>query len=166
MLSKSGVDVEVTLPSDREITFTCTLERPRQLLFKAWTKAEHLRHWWGCEGSTVILCEIDLRVGGAWQLVMRMADGSDHPFRGVYREIVPNERLVYTERYDVAQFGSPEWLTTVIFEKVGSGVRVTHNILHRSREVRDGHLQSGMEAGTVQTLRRLDEYAARLALLK
>jgi uncharacterized protein YndB with AHSA1/START domain len=163
MLVKSGVDVAVTLPSDREVAFTCTFERPRHLLFEAWTKAEHLRHWWGCEGSTVTLCEIDLRVGGAWQMVMRMADGSDHPFRGVYREILRNERVVYTECYDVRQFGSPEWLTTVTFEEVGRGVRVTHSILHRSREARDGHLQAGMEAGSVQTLRRLDEHAARMA---
>jgi uncharacterized protein YndB with AHSA1/START domain len=132
-------------------------------LFEAWTKAEHLRHWWGCEGSTVTLCEIDLRVGGAWQMVMRMADGSDHPFRGVYREILRNERGVYTECYDVRQFGGPEWLTTVTFEEVGRGVRVTHSILHRSREARDGHLQAGMEAGSVQTLRCLDEHAARMA---
>jgi uncharacterized protein YndB with AHSA1/START domain len=163
MLVKSGVDVAVTLPSDREIAFTCTFERPRHLLFEAWTKAEHLRHWWGCEGSTVTLCEIDLRVGGAWQMVMRMADGSDHPFRGVYREILRDERVVYTECYDVRQLGSPEWLTTVTFEEVGRGVRVTHGILHRSREARDGHLQAGMEAGSVQTLRRLDEHAARMA---
>ena len=163
MLAKSAVDVAVSLPSDREITFTCLFERPQQLLFDAWTKAEHLRHWWGCEGSVVTLCEIDLRVGGAWQLVMRMSDGSDHPFRGVYREIIRNERVVYTECYDVVQFGSPEWLTTVEFEKVGRLVKVSHNILHRSREARDGHLQAGMETGSVQTLRHLDDYTARLA---
>jgi uncharacterized protein YndB with AHSA1/START domain len=96
-------------------------------------------------------------------MVMRMADGSDHPFRAVYREILRNERVVYTECYDVRQFGSQEWLTTVTFEEVGRGVRVTHRILHWSREARDGHLQAGMEAGSVQTLRRLDEYTARMA---
>ena len=162
MLAKGGIDVAVSLPSDREIAFTCTFGRSRRLLFDAWTKPEHLRNWWGCGGSTVILCEIDLRVGGRWQMVMRMADGSEHPFRGVYREIVRDERLVYTECYDVPQIGSPEWLTTVSFEELGGSVRVTHRILHRSREVRDGHLQSGMEAGSVQTLRRLDAYVARM----
>jgi uncharacterized protein YndB with AHSA1/START domain len=162
MLAKSGVDVAVSLPGDREIAFTCVFERPRHLLFEAWTKAEHLRRWWGCEGSTVILCEIDLRVGGAWQMVMRMADATDHLFRGIYRDIVRNERLVYTECYDVPKFGSPEWLTTVTFEEAGRGVRVTHSILHKSREARDGHLRAGMEAGSVQTLRRLDEHVARM----
>jgi len=162
MLAKNGVDVAVSLPSDREIAFTCVFERPRALLFAAWTKPEHLGRWWGCEGSTVTLCEIDLRVGGAWQMVMRMADATDHPFRGIYREIVRNERLVYTECYDMPKFGSPEWLTTVTFEEVDRGVKVVHSILHRSGEARDGHLQAGMEAGSVQTLRRLDEYVTRM----
>jgi uncharacterized protein YndB with AHSA1/START domain len=94
---------------------------------------------------------------------MRMADGGDHPFHGVYREIVPGERLVYTECYEAPQFGSPEWLTTVTFEESEGGTLLTHTILHRSREVRDGHLHCGMEAGTIQTLRRLDELVARMA---
>ena len=163
MLVKSSAEVIVTLPSDREIAFTRVFERPRHLLFEAWTIPEHLRQWWGCEGSSITRCDIDLHVGGAWRLVMRMADGSNHPFQGVYREIVPNERLVYSERYDAPHIGSPEWLTTVNFDDFDGGTRLTHTILHRSREVRDGHLQAGMEAGTVQTLKRLDELTAQMA---
>jgi uncharacterized protein YndB with AHSA1/START domain len=162
MLTKANAEVAVTLPSDREIRFTRHFDRPRDLLFAAWTKPEHVRHWWGCDGSSLSLCEIDLRPGGAWRIVMRMADGGDHPFHGVYREIVPGERLVYTECYEAPQFGSPEWLTTVTFEESEGGTLLTHTILHRSREVRDGHLQAGMEAGTIQTLRRLDELVARM----
>jgi len=70
---------------------------------------------------------------------------------------VRNERLAYSECYDVPRLGSPEWLTTVTFEHVGRGVKVTHNIRQKSREARDGHLQAGMEAGSMQTPRRLDE---------
>ena len=113
MLVKGNAEVTVTLPSDREIAFTRIFGRRPDLLFRAWTQPEHLRHWWGCDGSSLTVCDVDLRVGGEWHIVMRMPDGSDHPFRGVYREIVPNERLVYTECYDVPQIGSPEWLTTV-----------------------------------------------------
>jgi uncharacterized protein YndB with AHSA1/START domain len=60
------------------------------------------------------------------------------------------------------RFGSPEWLTTVTFEEIGRGVQVTYIILHRSREARDEHLRAGMEAGSVQTLRRLDEHVAQM----
>jgi uncharacterized protein YndB with AHSA1/START domain len=163
MLARSGIDVNVTLPSDREIAFTCIFKRPRHLLFEAWTEPKHLRRWWGCPGSELTLCEIDLRVGGAWLIVMRMKDGSEHPFRGVYSEIVRNERLVYTECYDAPRFGCPEWLTTVTFKDLGASVQVSHTILHRSREARDGHLQSGMEAGTLQMFEHLDQHAERMA---
>jgi uncharacterized protein YndB with AHSA1/START domain len=163
MLAKNKGEVTVTLPSDREITFTRVFERPRHLLFEAWTNPEHLRQWWGCEGSTLTVCEIDLRIGGAWHFVLRMPDGSEHPFKGVYREIVPNERLVYSECYDMPQIGNPEWLTTVTFEDLDGNTRLSHSILHRSREARDGHLQAGMEDGMVQTLNRLAEHTAFLA---
>jgi uncharacterized protein YndB with AHSA1/START domain len=162
MLAKSNAEVTVSLPSEREISFTRVFERPRRLLFEAWTKPEHVRQWWGCDGSSLTMCEIDLRVGGAWRFVMRMSDRSDHPFKGIYHEIVPHERLVYSECYDIPQIGSPEWLTTVTFEDVEGGTRLTHTILHSSREGRDRHLQTGMEAGTIQTLRRLDEHTARM----
>ncbi|MHB1675572.1 MAG: SRPBCC domain-containing protein [Acidobacteriaceae bacterium] len=162
MLAKGNLEVTVTLPSETEIRFTCFFHRLRQTLFEAWTRVEHIRHWWGCDGSSISLCEIDLRTGGSWKIVMRMSDGSDHPFRGVYREIAPGERLVYSECYEAPQFGSPEWLATVTFEEVAGGTRLTHTIRHRSREARDGHLQAGMETGAVQSLHHLDEHVGRM----
>ncbi len=166
MLARKNVDVEVSLPSDREIAFACRFQRSARLLFEAWTKPEHLRHWWGCEGSSITHCAIDLRVGGSWSLVMRMADASDHPFHGVYREIAQAHRLVYTECYEMPRFGSPEWLTTITFDETPTATLVTHTILHKSREARDGHLQAGMQEGTKQTFLRLNEYAAALDQLQ
>ena len=163
MIATENREVTVTVPSDREIQFTRIFERPRHLLFAAWTQPEHLRQWYGCEGSSLTLCEIDLRPGGEWRRIMRMPDGSEHPFHGVYREIVPNERLVYTECYDNPSIGSPEWLTTVLLEEVDGKTRLTHTIQHRSKEVRDGHLQAGMEEGTIQIFNRLDQHVANLS---
>jgi uncharacterized protein YndB with AHSA1/START domain len=162
MLETRSNEVTLMLPSDREIVVTRTFERPRHLLFEAWTKPEHMRQWWGCDGSMLTLCEVDLRPAGAWRVVMRMADGSEHPFHGVYREVKPNERLVYTEQYDMPSVGSPEWVTTILFEEVEGGTKLTHSILHRSAEARNGHLQAGMEAGTVQILNRLDQHVAAM----
>jgi uncharacterized protein YndB with AHSA1/START domain len=158
MLAKGNSEVSVTLPSETEICFTRFFARSPQLLFDAWTQPEHVRHWWGCEGSSISDCAMNLRVGGAWHIVMRMLDGSDHPFRGVYREIVPGEKLVYTECYDVPRFGNPKWVTIVTFEAVEGGTVLTHTIRHNSREARDGHLQAGMQAGAIHTLQRLDEH--------
>ena len=162
MLAKGNVEVAVTLPSETEICFTCFFRRPRQVLFEAWTRPEHIRHWWGCDGSSIPVCEVDLRIGGTWKIVMRMADGSDHPFHGVYREIAPGERLVYSERYDMPQVGSPEWLATVAFEEIEDRTRLTHTIRHRSRQARDGHLEAGMETGAIQSLHHLDELTEML----
>jgi uncharacterized protein YndB with AHSA1/START domain len=163
MLVKANPEVAVSLPSDREIQFSTTIDHPRHLVFEAWTNPEHVCHWWGCEGSTLTVCEIDPRPGGAWRIVMRMADGSEHPFKGVYREVVPDERLVYSECYEMPAFGSPEWLTTITFEDLGGRTKLTHPILHRTAQARDGHLQAGMEAGSIKTLQRLAERVAQLA---
>jgi len=159
MLAKGNLEVTVTLPSETEIRFACFFRRPRQILFEAWTRPEHIRQWWGCDGASISVCEIDLRIGGSWKIVMRMADGSDHPFHGVYREIEPGARLVYSECYDAPRFGSPEWLGTVTFEETKGGTQLTQTVRHRSRQVRDGHLQAGMEAGAIKSLHRLDELA-------
>jgi uncharacterized protein YndB with AHSA1/START domain len=162
MLVRSSVEAIVTLPSEREIRFTSILPHRRRLVFEAWTKPEHLRRWWGCEGGTLSICEVDLRIGGAWRLVMRMPDGSEHPFKGLYREIVPSERLVYTECYDNPQIGSPEWLTTITFEDANDKTKLTHTVLHASREARDGHLSSGMKDGAQHQMRRLDEHVGEM----
>lgn len=158
MLAKVNGEVSVTLPSETEIRFNRFFARSPQLLFDAWTQPRHIRQWYGCQSSTITDCEVDLRVGGSWHLIMTMPGGSDHPFRGVYREIVPGEKLVYTECYDVPQFGRPKWLTIVTFEAVERGTVLTHTIRHSSREARDGHLQAGMEAGSIRALNRLDEH--------
>jgi uncharacterized protein YndB with AHSA1/START domain len=150
----------IALPSDREIVLTRLFDAPRHLVFEAWTQPEHVKRWWGCDGSSLSVCEIDLRPGGAWRFVMRMADGSDHPFKGIYREVVPPERLVYCECYDVPSIGSPEWLTAVSFEEQDGKTKVISTVLHQSAEARNGHLQAGMEAGAIQTMERLAEHVA------
>lgn len=162
--TKSEVEVSVTLPSETEIRFKRFFARSPQMLFDAWTQPEHIHRWWGCEGSSVSSCEMDLRVGGSWHILMRMPDGNDHPFKGVYREIVPGKKLVYTECYDVPQIGSPKWLTIVDFEAIAGGTMLTHTIRHNSREARDGHLQAGMEAGEIQALRHLEQHTLGTAM--
>jgi uncharacterized protein YndB with AHSA1/START domain len=148
----------VTTPTDREIVMTRVFDAPRHLVFEAWTKPEHVPHWWGWRGSTLPVCEIDLRPGGAWRFVLRKPDGKEHAFKGVFREIATPDRLVYTECFDDASVGSPEWLTTVTFEEHGGKTKLTSTVLHKSKEARDGHLKAGMESGAAHTLDRLAEY--------
>jgi uncharacterized protein YndB with AHSA1/START domain len=156
--AKNNPVFTLTTPSDREIVITRVFDAPRHLVFEAWTKPEYLARWWGWRGSTLSVCEINLRPGGGWRSVLRMPDGKEHAFKGVYREIGAPERLVYTECFDEASVGSPEWLTTATFEEQDGKTKLTIMALHKSKEARDGHLKAGMEAGAAHTLDRLAEY--------
>lgn len=148
----------LTTPSEREIVITRTFDAPRELVFGVWTTPEHVRRWYG----TLSVCEIDLRPGGAWRYVISPPDGSEHPFTGVYREIDPPERLVYTEAYDVEGLRDHPALVTVTFEERDGRTTMTSVSLYESREYRDGHLSSGMESGMVEALNRLAELLVTL----
>src|SRR6188474_883021 len=89
---------KVTTPSEQDIEMTRLFDAPRHLVFEAMTKPEHVKQWWGRlgEGYSVPVCEIDLRPGGAWRFVNRTPKGQLVAFRGVYREVMPPERVVYT----------------------------------------------------------------------
>jgi uncharacterized protein YndB with AHSA1/START domain len=163
MLARNDAETSIALPSDTDIAITRLFSCPAHLLFDAWTKPEHLKNWWGCENSTMTVCEIDLREGGNWRYTFRMADGIDHPFSGTYREIVPGRRLVYSERYEMPMFGNPEWLTTVTFDEANGKTLLTHLIQHKSKVARDGHLQAGMKEGATQTMDRLEQEVAAMA---
>lgn len=156
--TKNSPSFTLTTPSEREIVMTRTFETPRHLVFEAWTKPEHVVRWWGCQGGSVPACEADVRPGGAWRRVLRTPDGKDHVFKGVFQEIAPPGRLVYTECFDEPSLGSPEWLVTVAFEEHDGKTTLTSTMLHTSKEIRDGHLGSGMEAGVTYILDRLAEH--------
>src|SRR5262245_27473915 len=127
----SNPKLSVTLPSDREIVLTREFNAPRRLVFEVWTTREHVMQWWaGCDGNTLMACEIDLRVGGVWWIVVRGADGGEYTVKGVYREVVVPERLVHTQVLDVETHSRGEALVTVVFEDLAGGTRITETILH------------------------------------
>ena len=162
MLAKNSA-MTLLLPSEREIVLTRVFDAPRGLVFEAWTKPEHVKQWYGCSIMTLPVCEIDLRVGGAYRYVMRSPDGGKHTMQGVYREIMPPRRLVYTEQYVTEGFTSNEALVTVIFAEHDGMTTLTSTILHQSKADRDGHLGSGMERGAAEVYDRLAAYLATMA---
>jgi uncharacterized protein YndB with AHSA1/START domain len=151
----------VTTPSDREIRLTRLFDAPRHLVFEAMTTPEHVTRWWGRlgEGYSVPVCEIDLRPGGAWRFVNRHPNG-EAAFYGVYREITPPERLVFTEIFEA--FPDTESLVTAVFSEEGGKTRLTATVLYPSVEVRDGVMQSGMAKGAAISYDRLEEVVAEL----
>jgi uncharacterized protein YndB with AHSA1/START domain len=157
----SKAAMTLTLPSDREIVLTRVFDAPRRLVFEASTKPEHVARWWGPKGSTLPVCEMDFRLGGAWRFVQRDPNGQEFGFRGVYREIVPPERVVQTFEFE----GMPGHvaLETVTFEEQGGKTKLTSRLLFDSVEDRDGMLQSGMEKGAAETYDRLAEHLRTMA---
>jgi uncharacterized protein YndB with AHSA1/START domain len=150
----------VTLPSDTEIVLVREFDAPRDLVFEACTKPEYVSQWWGPRGSSLTVCEIDFRIGGEWHYVNKMPDGSEHPFRGVFREILAPERLSYTWIYDVAPFNQFEAIETMVLEEIDGRTLATTTVKHETKEARDGHVNSGMEGGAAETLDRLEELLA------
>ena len=153
---------KTTTPSDREIVLTRLFDAPRSLVFDAMTKPEHVRRWWGIldHKYSVPVCEIDLRVGGAWRFVGRGPHGDGPEFYGVYREIAPPERLVFTEIY--APFPEVESVVTSLFTEEGGKTRLTVTARYPSMEVRDMVLKSGMEKGAALSYDRLEDLVREL----
>jgi uncharacterized protein YndB with AHSA1/START domain len=152
--AKSSHALKIELPSDREIVLTRTFDAPRALVFKTMTDPALIPKWWGPHGSTTIVDKMDMRPGGEWRFVHKAANG-DTAFRGVYREIVPPERLVYTFEWE----GLPGHVSTetVTFVEEGGKTTVINRALFDSVEDRDGMLRSGMEKGAAETMDRLAE---------
>jgi uncharacterized protein YndB with AHSA1/START domain len=146
---------KVTMPSEREIVIERVFDAPRALVFEAWTKAEHVAHWWDPSGTPLAVCEIDLRPGGAFRFVNGGADGAKYPFTGFYREITPPARLV---------FGTPspasndESGATLVFSEHAGKTTLTMTIACQSKADRDALLQMRVDVGTTKTLDNLDEY--------
>ena len=153
---------KVTTPSDHEITITRLFDAPRQLVFEALTRPEHVRKWWGILDDRYLVteCAIDLRVGGAWRFVGKGPDGQAPAFYGVYREINAPERLVYTEIFE--PFPDVESVVTQILTEERGKTRITITSLYPSLEVRDMVLKTGMEHGAALSYDRLEEVAHQL----
>jgi uncharacterized protein YndB with AHSA1/START domain len=155
--------LKVTTPSDLEIAMTREFDAPRHLVFEAMTKPEYVRRWFGCDAFTLPVCEIDLRVGGAYCFTMRTPQGVDSTLQGTYREVVRPERIVFTERFSMPGFTSDEYQVTSTFVEVGGKTTLTTTILHTTKENRDGHLSSGIEKGVEPAYDRLADVVATMA---
>lgn len=146
--------VKITTPSDREIVITRIFDAPRAVVFEAWTKAEHVTHWWDPSGVPLAVCEIDLRPNGAFRWVNRAPDGGEgHSFTGIYREIAPPEKLVF----------GPEPGGTLVFTEDGKKTKLTITIKCKTKMDRDALLEMRIDAGTAQTLENLAAYLPKIA---
>lgn len=152
--------LRITTPTDREIEMTRVFDAPRNLVFDAWTKPELLKGWLGVRnGWSLAVCEIELKVGGAYRFVWHGPDGAEMGMGGVYREIVRPERLVATEKFDDAWYPG-EALDTITLVEHDGKTTLTTTVLFESQEARDVALQSDMERGVAESYDVLDELLA------
>lgn len=154
---KNTGTLKVTLPTEREVVMTRVFDAPRRLVFDAMTKPELFKRWFGPRGWSLVVCEMDLKVGGAWRWVLRGPDGKDMGMRGVYKEIVPPERIVSTESFD-------DWpgesINTLVLTEQDGKTTFTITVLYASQEIRDAVVKSGMEHGAAECYDKLAEMLA------
>jgi uncharacterized protein YndB with AHSA1/START domain len=148
---------------EREIEITRVFDAPRNLVFDVWTKPTHLARWWGPGGFTNPICEVDLRVGGIWRIVMRAPDGSEIPFTAVFREIIPQQKLVFSSLAKDPD-GNPvlEGFTTVVFDDFNGQTKLTLRTRAKALVPEAIARLAGMHEGWSSSLDRL---AAELANL-
>jgi len=148
----------IAMPTERQLVMTRAFAAPRTLVFDALTQPTLLRRWYGPRGWSLVVCEIDLRVGGAWRFVTRRPDGREIGQHGVYREIVAPLRLVNTEAWE--DWNPGEVLTTTALVEHDGQTTLTSTLLFPSQEVRDMLVKSGMTNGAAETYDKLAECLA------
>ena len=156
----------VTLPADEQILITREFDAPKHLVYKAYTTPELVKRWWSGERGEVTTAEIDLRVGGSWRYVMVAHGDFEVAFHGEFREIVPNERIVNTEVYEMPGAeplpAEDEPLNIVTFAEADGRTTLTVLVQTTSKELRDTIINSGMETGMQEGMDLLEQVAVSL----
>jgi uncharacterized protein YndB with AHSA1/START domain len=157
MAARKGSSAGAASPARApELVLTHVFQAPRELVFAAWTERQHLERWQGApEGMTVTTEEADIRTGGRFRICMRSPDGAEHWLQGVYREVTPPERLVFTHAWlDADKRPGIETLVTITLTERGGATELTlRQTGFASEASRDGHRE-----GWDSTLRRLEAY--------
>ena len=145
-------------PKDRELVLTRLIDAPRDRVFAAWTDPQHVRRWWGPKDYPATHIEMDVRVGGRWRnCLTAVSDGRELWQRGVFREVVPPERLVFTFVWEEQGERGLETLVTITFDDVGGKTRlILRQVPFQSIAERDGHGD-----GWSSSFDRLDELLSR-----
>lgn len=157
-----GRSVTMEVAGERELIGSRVFDAPRELVWKAYTEAEHIAKWWGPDGFTTVVPRLELRPGGVWHYGMKSDEWGDAWGKAIYREIVPPERLVYTDMFSDEEGnsveGMPESEVTITFAEQDGRTLMTSRTVFASAEERAQVIEMGMEEGLAQTLDNLAEY--------
>jgi len=152
---------------EREIEITRIFDAPRELVYQAWIQPEHMLQWWGPKVFTNHSCELDVRPGGPWQIVMRAPDGTDYGCKGIYTEVVEPERLVFTnDAVDSAGQALLKGFTTILFEDWNGKTKLTVKTRAVGLVPYAPQMLAGMEQGWSQSLEKLGDIMPSLRSLR
>lgn len=161
MSTETQYNATISYPADTELLITRTFAAPRDLVWAAMTSPDHIRNWYGCGMAEMTVCEVDLRVGGSWRYVMTDPEAGPMAFSGEYLTVEPPAKLVSTERYE--NIPGAEYHTTVTLEEIDGVTHFRNHLRYPNQQMRDGHVNSGMEFGMNKSLDRLEEIAVELS---
>jgi uncharacterized protein YndB with AHSA1/START domain len=162
----AGPDKNTPEPvSEREVSIERVFDMPARVLFLACSKPEHMMRWFGPKGFPLTLCEMDFRPGGRYRFAMSsLADGGlgvqMTPFGGEYLEIIPNQKIAYTNSFE--QPGAEQMIVTLTFVEEGAKTRLTIHTVFASIAMKNKHLGMGYQQGVGSGLDQLSDYAATL----
>ncbi len=150
--------------AERELGFQRIYDASPGKVYQAWTEPALLKQWFAPAPWTIAEAHLDVRVGGSNRFTLRSPEGVDYPYSGVYMEVVPNQRLVYTDAYTEAWIPSPEPFITVslTFEEQQGKTRYSVRVLHWSVEARKRHEAMGFHEGWGQCADQLAELLAKI----
>lgn len=156
MNQNNATNKNVTQVGEREIMVTRVFDAPRNLVFEAWTKDEHLSKWWGPQGFTTTFQEFDMKPGGTWQFIMHSPEGVDFPNTNVIIEVIKPERLVSKH----AVF--PHYLATTIFEELDGKTKLTYSTVYGENAAIFDKVKIYAVPGAEQMMDRLEEHLASM----
>ena len=145
-----SADLSPDFPDDRELVLTRLIDAPRAAVFRCWTEAELLKQWFAPRPFTTPVAELDVRPGGASLIVMKSPEGQEMPNAGLYLEVIPNEKLVFTDAFTAAwapKEGAPFMVVILAFANEDGKTRYTARVRHWTTEARQQHEAMGFHTG-------------------
>jgi uncharacterized protein YndB with AHSA1/START domain len=143
--------------ADRELSITRILNAPRELVWEVWTNPEHIKHWWGPNGFTNTIHEMEVKPGGVWDFIMHGPDGVNYKNKIIYKEVVKPERLVYDH------VSGPKFEATITFVARGNKTVVTmHSVFESAEQLAIVVKQFKADVGMVQNMDRMENYLLNL----
>lgn len=152
---RGSTETTTVYTEGQDLVMERIFDAPRELVWRVLTDPETITRWWGPHGYTTSVEEMDVRPGGRWRWINHTTGGEDAPFKGEYLEVVPPERIVQTQIFDVPGFDDRAGINTMTLEDLGGRTKVTARSTFPSIDDLEGALSAGMVGGAIQTWDRL-----------